>query len=111
MSTEPTLKDALEKLASDAHRGCGLSYDLFAERFSAAVDRHYPPTSPLREAALELAVGIGYLTPDEIAQAQEDMANDGCCTHGLDPNCCPAGCGDIDDGYWEPPPDRDFDTE
>lgn len=29
--------------------------------------------------------------PQAIRQNQED----GYCSHGLDPNCCPLGCGDI----------------
>ena len=94
MNTAPTLKEVLDKLADSANRGCGQSYDLFAARFSAAVDRHYPASSPEHAAALELAVSMGYMTPAELTQAQEEMARDGYCTHGIDPHWCPAGCGD-----------------
>lgn len=95
MSTSPALKDALDQLAEAANRGCGLSYDLFVERFSTSVDQTYPQGSPERVAALELAISMGYMTPAELAQAQEEMANDGYCSHGIELNCCPAGCGDL----------------
>jgi len=101
------MKTHLEKLFADANRGCGQSYDLFVDRFSAAVDAAYPEGSPNRHSALELAVPMGYATPAERAQTQEELANDGYCTHGIEPNCCPAGCGDLYD-YAEPDDDPEF---
>jgi hypothetical protein len=90
------MKAHLEKLAAEANRGCGLSYELFVDRFSAAVDVAYPQSSPNRAAALELATPMGYETPEERAAAHEERAEDGYCRHGIERNCCPAGCGDIE---------------
>jgi len=60
------------------------------------VERAYPPGHAQREAALALALPMGYLSPAELQQQEEEMANDGYCCHGIDPNCCPCGCGDIE---------------
>ena len=90
------MKARLEQLAAEANRCCGLSYDLFVDRFSAAVDAAYPPGTPDRTAALELARPMGYESPEERAAAHEEMLNDGYCSHGIERNCCPAGCGDFE---------------
>jgi hypothetical protein len=90
------MKARLEQLAAEANRGCGLSYDLFVDRFSASVDAAYPPGAPDRETALELARPLGYETPEARAAAHEDMRDQGYCSHGIERNCCPAGCGDAE---------------
>lgn len=90
------MKSHLEQLAAEANRGCGLSYDLFVDRFSVSVDNAYPPDSPNREAALELARPMGYATPEERAATQAELLAQGYCTHGIEKNCCPLGCGDIE---------------
>lgn len=99
---EATLTAQLERLAAEANRRCGLSYDLFVEKFSAAVDGQFPPGSPLRSTALALARPQGYASEDERAQSQADLHAMGYCSHGIDRDCCPAGCGDIDDDFYEP---------
>jgi hypothetical protein len=35
-----------------------------------------------------------YATTEEIEQIQQESLNNGFCIHGIDPNCCPAGCGE-----------------
>lgn len=99
---DATLGAELERLAAEANRCCGLSYNLFVDKFSAAVDRQFPPGSPLRSAALALAEPQGYASEDERAQSQADLHPMGYCTHGLDRDCCPAGCGDLDDDFCAP---------
>lgn len=90
------MKARLEQLATEANRGCGQSYDLFVDRFSASVDAAFPPGAPDRAAALELARPMGYETSEARAAAHEEMLSDGYCCHGIERNCCPAGCGDIE---------------
>ena len=47
--------------------------------------------------AVKTAIAIGgYATPEELEQSRNEMADMGCCSHGLDPDCCPCGCGDTD---------------
>lgn len=90
------LAKQLDGMAAEANR-CGLSYDLFVDKFSAAVDDAFTPGEPMREQALVLARARGYESPEERARTQDELADMGYCSHGLDPNCCPAGCGDLDD--------------
>lgn len=87
-------KSHFESLADQAYRGCGQSDVLFTKRFSNSVDRSLssiPETR--RQELLKLAIDFGYFTEDE---RNEDLGPN-TCRHGLDPDCCPAGCGDIED--------------
>lgn len=77
-----------------ANRGCGLVYELYVERFSAAFDSRFPPGHLQREAALALARG-DYLTPRELDCLRQQADEIGLCSHGLEPDCCPCGCGDL----------------
>ena len=61
------MKSQLEQLAAEANRGCGLSYDIFVDRFSAAVDSAYQADTSNRDAALKLARPMAYVTPEERA--------------------------------------------
>lgn len=97
VTDQADLAKQLDGLAAKANQCCGLSYDLFVDKFSAAVDDAFPPGEPLREQALVLARERGYESPEERAQTQDELADMGYCSHGIDPNCCPAGCGDLDD--------------
>ena len=87
----------IETMATQAIQGCGLSHDLFLERFSGMVDSAYPVGSVERDEAVKTAMAIGgYATPEELEQSRDEMAEMGYCCHGLDPDCCPCGCGDLD---------------
>lgn len=89
------LEQLIENLRHQANLGCGQIYELYASRFSTALDKQFPPGHPQREAVLLLANG-DYFTAEELqAQADLDAAN-GYCHHGLTPDCCPLGCGDRD---------------
>lgn len=93
----PSIQDRIEAMAVQANQGCGQIYELFLERFSGMVDRAYPPGCLDRERAIAIANAVGgYATPEEIAQSQIEADEMGCCSHGLDPDCCPCGCGDLD---------------
>jgi hypothetical protein len=83
----------LDQMVSTASKGCGLVYELFADRFSECVDNFLRDLeSPYREIALELATQRGYCTPQDRMEAQRERANDGSCSlTGIDPWCCPCG--------------------
>ena len=83
-----------ERIALRASKGCGLSYELFVSRFSAEIEAAaawLPEAS--RTAALKLACEWGYATPAELDEMWQVCAAAGCCNHGIELGCCPAGCG------------------
>lgn len=80
--------------ASEANTCCGLSYDLFTRRFSAAVDdalarmpsgQHGPATKIARE--------YGYEPRSVREDARWRHEDSGYCAHGIELGYCPAGCG------------------
>lgn len=83
-----TFTAELEAASHEANHGCGLSYELYEERFQAACDRllrgahdtHYPE-------ALELAKAAGYNEEYTGMEVQED----GCSLTGIDMNYCHCG--------------------
>lgn len=97
---------------SAAH-GCGSSDGLFRQKFSNSVEgRLQDLPAELRARAIELANKHGdYATPEELSVEQDWNADNGFCSHGIELNCCPAGCGDIEaemsfdpsasDHFWE----------
>lgn len=90
------IQQRLNELSRQAATGCGQSDWLWQSGFSGMVASAYPPGHAQRNEALELAVPMGYLTAAELEKQAEELANDGYCSHGIDPNCCPCGCGDIE---------------
>jgi hypothetical protein len=93
---EATISAKLKEMARVAMLCDGQSHDVYVQHFSTLVDGTFPDGSPFRDQVLELARTYDYATRTERAEAQEEMARDGYCSHGLDPDCCPCGCGDID---------------
>lgn len=97
LRTREGIKRWLEGLLQQAERGSGLVYELSVQRFSASVDGNLDRIEePYREIAIEIARDLGYLNAEEVKVMQDQLAADGCCSHGLDPNYCPCGCGDIE---------------
>ena len=88
------LNDCIQKMKKTANFGCGLVYEIYVENFSAMLDSKFPPGHLQREEAIALAEG-DYCTPEEIAVSRQEAAELGLCSHGLDPDCCPCGCGDL----------------
>lgn len=90
-------RELCQALAGAAVRVCGQSYTVYVGNLSAGIDSaiaRYEPEH--RELALSIAREWGYATPEEIAKSDRENAENGYCIHGIDPNCCPAGCGDLD---------------
>lgn len=95
--TRPSLEARIAEMATQARTGCGQSYELFLQQFSGMVDAAYPTGSLDRDQAVAIAILVGgYATRAEREQTQHEMAEAGYCCHGLDPYCCPCGCGDLD---------------
>ncbi|RDI15393.1 hypothetical protein [Comamonas sp. AG1104] len=86
-------------LSDAANRGCGLVYETYELRVGASIDLALQQVPELlRPRAIEIATEHGYTTAEQRAQTERMLQDDGCCSHGLDPHCCPMGCGDIDSG-------------
>ena len=87
--------------AAQASRNCGCVHDIYQRLFSELVDEHLAKLSEeYHPAALDIAHAWDYLSPEGRAQAQQEMAEQGYCSHGLEPDCCPLGCGDL--SWFEP---------
>ena len=88
---------ACEKMAEQANRSCGLVYEIFARDFSRAVNQAiFSVPEAHRPDAIEIAKQLGWATDEELAESLRQMDEAGCCAHGIDPDCCPMGCGDIE---------------
>lgn len=83
-----------EDLSTEAAKGCGCSDLLYSSRYSSMVDGALNRIPPEHHAE---ALNIARLAGDYTGPDEDKSAWDGCCPHGLDPDCCPAGCGDRDD--------------
>lgn len=87
-----------ENLAVLSSKNCGLSHDVYVRKFSAEVNTllmSIPEQHQL--TAVEIARKYDYATSKEIEEGDSWNAEEGFCIHGIDPYCCPAGCGDLDD--------------
>lgn len=87
-----------EPVVDQAVAGCGSSFDVYQQRVSASIDGllHGVAQEHLARAVEVARSEFDYATPEELAQAQQELADMGYCTHGIDPDCCPCGCGDIE---------------
>lgn len=78
----------------EANTCCGLSYDLFERRFSAAVDEALAAMPSVQHAtAISIAREYGYETRAARAAARWSHEDSGYCSHGIERGYCPAGCG------------------
>lgn len=87
--------DKCEQLSKQAVRGDGCSYDWFVERFSREVEIALSEIpEDYRVQALQIAANqFDYETPAERAKTRQENSDNGCCMHGIELGCCPAGCG------------------
>ncbi|HBO3409673.1 hypothetical protein [Pseudomonas aeruginosa] len=81
--------------ATQARNGCGLSYDYYVDRFSAAIDTHIDqlPECQRAQALQKAEEEWGYATPAKRQETQNWNAEHGYCAHGIELGYCPAGCG------------------
>ncbi|GBQ96719.1 hypothetical protein AA23498_2715 [Acetobacter nitrogenifigens DSM 23921 = NBRC 105050] len=84
----------LEEARSAASQGNGCSYELYVQKFTSEVDRRAAKLSPA-EAAQFVAVAT---SQGDYAPPCEQVTFPGCCSHGIEWGCCPAGCDD--NGAW-----------
>lgn len=83
-------RSTCQSASATANRGCGLSYELYAQRLSCAIDEMLElHPAERRTRAIEIAKEWDYSLPEERVELEQD----GCCSHGIELGCCPAGCG------------------
>lgn len=97
-SFEDDFRNLCTNISKEVMPGCGLIYELYQQRFSSQIDsiiETLPASEQLiaRELARE---EFDYISSNEIEEQMLSNKVNGLCSHGLDPNCCPCGCGDID---------------
>ncbi|EJQ2463871.1 CcgAII protein [Salmonella enterica] len=78
---------------------CGLIYELYQRRLSADINGYLAgvPAEYRDELIAVARREFDYLTQDEIEEEIRQDSERGYCSHGIDRNCCPLGCGDIDE--------------
>jgi hypothetical protein len=92
--TDTELRAQLEGLGAAASAGCGLVYELYAERLSEAVDR-FAASLPESDRTRVLAIAradFDYYDADECEAGRKASRAAGECKHYLDAWTCPAGC-------------------
>ncbi|MBO1360311.1 plasmid protein [Acetobacter sacchari] len=85
----------LEEARSAASQGNGCSYELYVQKFTSEIDRRAAKLAPEEAAQL---VAMATSQGDYVAPCDQ-VRFPGCCSHGIEWGCCPAGCDD-DDGSW-----------
>ncbi|MER5023221.1 hypothetical protein KDV81_23120, partial [Providencia stuartii] len=83
----------------EASKGCGLSDVLYQDRFNQLLDKaiNALPNRHHKKAIL-IAKKMGYQpfeTTEEIENTSDINFDSRICSHGIDIDCCPAGCGEI----------------
>ncbi|EHH6877973.1 cobalamin biosynthesis protein CbiX [Escherichia coli] len=93
------IRSKLELLSEELMPRCGLVYELYQRRLSAAID-NFVATLPTEQHLLVLELAreeFDYLSAEEIAEEIRRDSERGYCCHGFERNCCPLGCGDLGD--------------
>ena len=97
---KPDHPSLIEQLAKQAHRGCGLSFELYSRRFQSSVNallERLPDDE--KETVIALAERHGYERdqPNVVQSSTPDWDEDTrYCSHGIGIDCCPNGCSDYE---------------
>lgn len=85
----------INRLANEALESCGLSHDLYVQNFSKSIDLYMQNMEDSeRFSVIDEAHLSDYASPAEIKLMLIENESNGICRHGIDPDCCPAGCGE-----------------
>lgn len=93
-------RETCDQASRDAAHGCGQSDVLWLNRCTASIGSFLPgvPLASLAEAHL-IARNAGWLDPAELKDLTVCTEDEGLCSHGLELECCPTGCGELDLEY------------
>lgn len=82
--------------SKEASERCGSSHSYYVMLFCDAIDAELDRFSHQdRERAVEIAREWEYASPEELEEADEAHEDSDTCVHGIRPDCCPAGCGEL----------------
>lgn len=91
-------RETCKEISRSAAGKCGCIHDVYVGLYSHEIESHagcFPEEH--HEQAFDIAKQEGdYYTPEERAAEAQWNAENGYCSHGLDPDCCPCGCGDLE---------------
>lgn len=89
-------KQTCKKESAEAVKISGCIHDVYVENYSLSIEdliSSFPSND--RDKALVIAKEQGdYATPNEREQSAQWNREHGFCIHGLEPDCCPCGCGE-----------------
>lgn len=83
----------LEKVSSQASKGCGCSHDMYLTRLRQEAD-YEASRLPIDQRKAFIA----YCTEHGDYCEPSNDRTEGFCCHGFPDNCCPVGCDDMDCG-------------
>lgn len=87
----------LEEARSAASQGNGCSYELYVQKFTREIDRRAAKLSPAEAGQF---VAMATSQADYVAPCDQ-VTFPGCCSHGIEWGCCPAGCDDDDEAWCD----------
>jgi len=95
---QDSVERTVAELARTATQGCGSSHDVYVSKFSQSIDMLLAITDDQarKDAIINAARNYDYHSPEQVQAMREESLQSGYCVHGIDPNSCPAGCGDIE---------------
>jgi hypothetical protein len=82
-------------IANESVKRCGLSHTAYVDIFSSAIDsKLYHLSQDDSTPFIDIAREWDYATPQERYEEQVSLKEQGYCSHGIEFDCCPAGCGE-----------------
>ncbi len=83
-------EEMIPEARKDSWAGCGLVYELGEARFCSWVENYAECYSaPVQKKIFEIASRHGY-----VSEEVRDEQNEGLCSHFMEPDYCPMGCGE-----------------
>ncbi len=93
--TEAQWRWTCQRAAKHAHLGAGLTETLWNRNMHGALAHLLHQMAPEdQRQALKIAQEFGYMDDEALEEDAKWNAEHGYCVHGLEPHCCPVGCGD-----------------
>ena len=93
ISVEEQAKVIIHEIGQKAIKGTGLSEKLYHENYMRELSQKMYELGD-NNPELKAILKKNY---DDENNSYDPSVFDDCCIHGLDPHCCPVGCGDLDD--------------
>lgn len=85
----------VKRLAESVMGNCGCAHEAYLDHFSMLIDEvlNHERDEAKKATILYVAREYDYLSREEVCEMKGSCLDAGLCVHGIDPGCCPAGCG------------------